>query len=584
MNKIRCFSFLFLLLVSFLINAQTPEENQKKYLYGRDLVKEGRYAAASQVFLPLTAEASHNAYAKPASYFYALSSLKSGELESAKSMCLQVLQRYQNWEQKDEIYYLLSSVYFEQGKYRLALQFLNKIEGLKKDSEEMEVYYLSKATLLDTLKAIQKDTPKDLILAKIVADKLVGSVLDEQDKMLLSFLIQEYKMDVAKLYSRRVSSIKQRYNVALLLPFQLNDIDAKLGKRGNQYILDFYEGVRMALDTLMKEGVEVNLYSYDTEKELSIINSILSLPEMKSMDMIIGPVFPLQMPSVADFAKKNAIVNISPFSANSKIIDKNEFAFLFQPTLEVQAGSAVRYASENFKQDSLFVTNYSPPKARYKKSESAAVERKNVLIFFGSEIKDSLLAAYYRDSCIAQKLVVTKFEKITRSRLDLLRVILGDSIKLSKCNHVFASISDEVVAANIVSLLEISRQNTPLITRSDWLFFNLISFEQFEKRNVFFIHTDYYDYGNPLYKNFKATYLERTQLYPSLYSVQGFELTMYFTRALSKYGTYFKYGLNDEGFSKGMIFQGFDFANSFTNKYVPLTRFKDKNLIVVNQK
>jgi thioredoxin-like negative regulator of GroEL len=582
MNKIQGFSFLLMwwLFMSLQVQAQTPEENQKKYLYGKDLLKEGRYAAAAQVFLPLTSQSAQNSFDKPASYLYALASMKSGDTEAAKSMCLQILYRYPDLEQKDDVYYLLANIYFEQNKPRLALQFLYKVENIKKDSESMKIYYLNNVNPIDTLKALQKDNPSDVTLAQVLAKRLSSSSLDEKNKMLLNFLLQEYKLDLNELSKKRISVLKTSYNIAVLFPFQLNEIDPKLSKRSNQYVLDFYEGIRMATDSLKARGIKVNIYTYDTEKDITIINSIMSLPEMKSMDLIIGPVFPVQIPVVSEFSKKNNIINISPFSANSKILENNDFTFLFQPTLELQAGNAARYASQNFRYDSSYVNNYSPPKqnSRYKEP----LEKKKAIIFFGSELKDSLLAVRHKDSCLANGLEVIHLEKITRDRVGLLRTILGDTIKLGKANHVFASTSDEVVAANIMSLIEVSRQTTPLITRSDWLFFNLISFEQFEKRNVFFIHPDYYDYSNPLYRDFKAAYIDRTKIYPSIQSLQGFELMMYFGQALQQYGTYFKYGLDAAGFTKGMIFQGFDYSNSFSNRYVPITRFRDKNLMLVN--
>ncbi len=586
MLKIKTFSFLWcwLAVLPLVLNAQTPEEYQKKYLYGRELFKEGRFQAAAQVFLPLTSDATDNSFAKPASYLYALSSLKAGDTELAKSMCLQLLQRYPDWEKKDEVYYVLANAYFEQNKPRLALQFLNKMQDLKKESEGMKVNYLRNVNPLDTLKALQKDNPSDAVIALALARRLSLMPLDEKNRMLLYFLVQEYKLEVENLFQKINSIKKSSYNVAVLFPFQLNELDAKVSKRNNQYVLDLYEGLKMAVDSLKKKGVKITIYPYDTEKDVSIMNSILALPEMKSMDMIVGPVFPVQIPLVTEFCKKNAIINISPFSANSKIIENNEFTFLFQPTLELQAGAAARYAVTNFKHDSSFVSNYTPPKQNPRYKDKLPEGKKKVIIFYGAELRDSLLAIRHKDSCLANALEVIHCEKITRDRVGLLKTILGDTIKLGKCNHVLASTSDEVVAANIMSLMEISRQHTPLITRSDWLAFNLISFEQFEKRNVFFLHTDYYDYSNPLYLDFKETWLSRTHIYPSIYSLQGYELMLYFGQALNEYGTYFKNDLDTIGFTKGAIFQGFDYSYSYSNKYVPLTRFKDKYLMLVNGK
>ena len=586
MNKIQFFSFFlcWLILLPLSIIAQTPEENQKKYLFGKDLLKEGRFEAAAQVFLPLTAESSTNSFSKPASYLFAVSALKFGNFEAAKSMCLQSIQRYPNWDQLDEIYYLLSNVYFELNSPRQALYYLTITTSLRKESDELKKFYLDKLSPIDSLKAIQKDYPADALIAAVLAKRLSLFPMDEKNKMLFNFLIQEYKLDIEELTKKITSTLKDSYNIALLLPFQLNEIDPKISKRSNQYILDFYEGVKLAVDSLKAKGILVNLYSYDTEKDITIINSIISLPELKTMDLIIGPVYPVQMPIVAAFSKKNNIINISPFSANSRIIENNEFSYLFQPTIEIQAGIAARYASLNFRFDSSFVYDYIPPKPKYKNKEIVPVEHKNVIIFYGNELKDSLIASYYRDSCIANNLVVSNFEKINRSKVGLLRTILGDSVKVSKANHVFAATSDEVIAANIMSLMEIGRNNTPLITRSDWLFFSLISFEQFEKRNVFFIHPDYYDYSNVFYKNFKTSYIKRTKIYPSIQSLQGFELMLYFGNALKQYGTYFKYEIDKAAYTKGYLFQGFDFSNSYSNKNVSITRFKEKTLVLVNSK
>lgn len=580
MPTIQQFSFfsISLLILPFSIFAQPSDEYQKSYLNGRNAFKEGNYHSACEFLLPLTAESLPNSFAIPSAYLYALSTFKLGDFERSKGMCLQTLQRYPTWEKRDELYYLLSNTYFEQQKPRLAIQFLNKTETLKNDIEQLKKTYYDKITALDTLIALQKDYPSDNLLATSLAERLAKSYSStEKNKMLLHFLVQEYKLKINELVNEPKSVLKNSYKVALLFPFQLNEIETKISKRSNQYILDFYEGLKIAVDTLRSRGISLEIFAYDTEKEASIINSIIILPELKTMDLIIGPVFPVQIPIVTTFCQENKIININPFSANSKITENNEFTLLFQPTLEIQAGISARYANEYFRQDSTYSLTYS--KSKYKEGPK---DRTKVIIFYGNEVKDSLLATYHRDSCLSNKLNVIHFEKINRSRVSLLNSILGDTSKLGKINHVFVTTSDEVIAANIISLIEVSRQNTPVITKSDWLTFNLISYEQFEKRNVFFIQTDFYDYSSPLFKNFKSSFTSRTKIYPTYHAVQGFELMMYFGEALYRYGTYFKTGLNAEGFTKGKILGGFDFSNSYANRYVTISRFKDRNLLQMN--
>ncbi len=66
--------------------------------------------------------------------------------------------------------------------------------------------------------------------------------------------------------------------------------------------------------------------------------------ELKNMDMVIGPLLPAQNSIVGDFANANQIEVVNPLSNNSKLYEKNNLVYLFQPTLESQAGEVARFA------------------------------------------------------------------------------------------------------------------------------------------------------------------------------------------------------------------------------------------------
>lgn len=94
--------------------------------------------------------------------------------------------------------------------------------------------------------------------------------------------------------TERFSTIK----AALILPFL--DVSKSEAAR----VIEYYEGFLMAVDSLKRSGVSIDLYAYNSGPENASLNPILSKKEMKDMDIIFGPLYPQQVKPLADFAQK----------------------------------------------------------------------------------------------------------------------------------------------------------------------------------------------------------------------------------------------------------------------------------------
>lgn len=114
------------------------------------------------------------------------------------------------------------------------------------------------------------------------------------------------------------------FKVAILLPFML---DATKRDASMDRFVDFYKGCVIAADSLSKLGFNIDLYSFDIGKTHSQITSVLSNPQLKQMDLIIGPAYQSQVAYVAKFAEENKIKAIVPFSSNITDIDKNKYLY-----------------------------------------------------------------------------------------------------------------------------------------------------------------------------------------------------------------------------------------------------------------
>ena len=113
--------------------------------------------------------------------------------------------------------------------------------------------------------------------------------------------------------TERFSTIK----AALILPFL--DVSKSEAAR----MVEYYEGFLMAVDSLKRSGVSIDLYTYNSGPENASLNPILSKKEMKDMDIIFGPLHQQQVKPLADFAQKNDIRLVVPFTSKDNNVFRN---------------------------------------------------------------------------------------------------------------------------------------------------------------------------------------------------------------------------------------------------------------------
>lgn len=122
--------------------------------------------------------------------------------------------------------------------------------------------------------------------------------------------------DESKKETRKISTIR----AAVMLPFMTEGG----GNRDEQArMVEYYEGFLMAVDSLKGKGVSIDLYTYDTRNNASSIKAILGKSEMKNMNIIFGPAYPDQVKPVAEFAQKNNIRLVVPFTSKGSEVFNN---------------------------------------------------------------------------------------------------------------------------------------------------------------------------------------------------------------------------------------------------------------------
>jgi len=121
--------------------------------------------------------------------------------------------------------------------------------------------------------------------------------------------------------------------IAFLLPFML---DEEKQDPSDKRFIDFYSGALIAINKAKLRGISCEIFTFDTGKSEQKITDVLANPELKDMDLIIGPAFSNQISLVADFAKVDKVNTLIPFSSKVYDIENNPYLFQFNPGVEAE--------------------------------------------------------------------------------------------------------------------------------------------------------------------------------------------------------------------------------------------------------
>lgn len=155
---------------------------------------------------------------------------------------------------------------------------------------------------------------------------------------------------------------KDRYRIDVLGPLHLNELIANGKAVYKNHLPDkvlpglgFYQGIKLATDTLSSLGYRMDVYFHDITDPAHTVDALLKGNKLDSTDLIIGNVQASQLTALAAFAKKKEINFVSALSPSDANISGNLYFNLLQPSLQ-QHCEAIREAlSKRKKSDNIIV-------------------------------------------------------------------------------------------------------------------------------------------------------------------------------------------------------------------------------------
>lgn len=549
---------------SYAQRTNTPEVVlQKRYERGKELYQQGKYDLALDMFRTLSRTEQNNPYATYASFYFALSAFRSGDYALAKNMLEQIKSKYPRWNQMSEVNYWLANTYFEQDNYKSALALLNRQNGTPRATPEaaakMKEYYIKQVTDPARLQAWLKEYPNDKVIAtQLVERLLLNGTSDDEQLALKDSLVRVLGINEASLgLVTKASSVKKDgYNVAAFLPFFYNKLRLESGK--SNFVLEMYQGMTMATEELQQEGLNVQLYAYDTERDYDATKRLLEKEEAKAMDVIIGPLYPGPFRAISEFTQEQQVYMVNPVSSNPLVMTNNPFSFLMRPSTITEARRAAHYAADSLGREMAVVVTSGI------QSDSARVNT-----FINNFEKDD-----------SSRVFIQVLEDYNTATMEMFAdTLVYFSERQEEQNEappvVYVASDNDLVITNTISAVVMANAPLTLFGNDHWFDITSVTYEQLEELDVRFLSPGYIDYQRRTVQQFTQAYKQKYNALPSKFAYAGYDAMYYIGQMLNEYGTYFQEFYTKDKPISSRFYEGYNFFEANDNQVVPIIRFEE---------
>ena len=138
---------------------------------------------------------------------------------------------------------------------------------------------------------------------------------------------------------------------ALILPFSLNDSTTTQQKQ----MVEFYQGMLLALDRLKNEGVSVNLKLFDSESEDKSLTPLLESGKLDDVDIIFGPRWTKHINQVATWAAEHQVPIVNPMNRDADDVYNNPYFYHLNTPLSYFNQEIYNHFLEQFKNPNVIL-------------------------------------------------------------------------------------------------------------------------------------------------------------------------------------------------------------------------------------
>lgn len=213
--------------------------------------------------------------------------------------------------------------------YKLALDFGLTIEelvaanpGLTKDSKLKKGEFLC----IPYSRAERQAEADRIAAEKAEADRIAAEKAEAERQQ------QQAAAKAAK---------SKHLRMAVLLPLK------DTGSNGAKMV-EFYQGLLMAVDSLKQQGTSVDVYTMHSGNTAAELQELLYADELKKVDVIFGPLYADQANLLSEFCQKNKIRLVMPFGTTSTYGMNNPYVYHASTSANDARANAVSKTMKQF--------------------------------------------------------------------------------------------------------------------------------------------------------------------------------------------------------------------------------------------
>lgn len=336
--------------------------------------------------------------------------------------------------------------------------------------------------------------------------------------------------------------VPDTFDIGLTLPFYLDSVRALPDSVDVSYYdkstlaIEFYNGVRIALRQFADSGLHARLHVFDDMNDRERAKRIAQLADFKKLDVMLGPVFNNNLRVMAEYAKQDSVLLVSPLSPAMNITTRNPFYIMLNSGIEVHCRKLFDYVVQNNygQHIVLFTRPGSPVEEQY------VTLFRNMLKQYQAETGDtsfrfteiSFTPKDEGDDLATIDAAFTKYFDPERANL-----VIVPSVDKAY-NHSVArklySLTEPPKEIKDAQRFDITLFGLPTWGDQDGLRLDYAQRLRVHFTSSSFIPPRFYSPENFFYK----AYLDSFQTEPSEYAVKGYDLLMFFGSHFLKYGAH----------------------------------------------
>ena len=337
------------------------------------------------------------------------------------------------------------------------------------------------------------------------------------------------------------------FKIAFLMPLMLEQskVDAS-----NEKFVDFYAGSLLAINEAKKRGISFEIHTFDTQKSEIKMGEILNNPDLKKVDLIIGPAYSNQVAMIGDYARINKINTLIPFTSKIYDIDTNPFLLQFNPGMGYELKFMTDLLKSKYRKSKIIFAQLSDVNA----SDDGYV--------FVSSLKEEL-TKLNRNYSVVEITNAESVDFVNNLNSDENNLIIFNTVKFANINQFFAGLK---VIGETFQLNYFSQIGWPDAGNNSKLKRFFISPFSFNTNQ-----NDLLKYKNSFENNFNWT---SSSSIPG-YDLLGYDLTNYFISLYAQHGIDYVAGNNKlpngEGIQSEFKFERFTKNSGFINTQLYIT-------------